>query len=249
MPTGTGKTIALLSLITSYSLSKPSGSLKLIYCTRTVHEMEKTLAELKFLYKYQVQMMGPSAGILALGLSSRKNLCVNPNVVSAENRDSVDAACRKLTASWVRAMAIENRNVPTCGFYENYEKVASNVVLPPGVYTLQDLRAFGKEKGWCPYFLARYMVRSANVVVYSYQYLLDPKVAGIISKEMQRESVVVFDEAHNIDNVCIEALSVSVRRQTLEGATRNISRMSQEIERKVKGHRCWSIACRIQPSC
>ena len=71
----------------------------------------------------------------------------------------------------------------------------------------------------------------ANVVVYSYQYLLDPKVAGIISKEMQKESVVVFDEAHNIDNVCIEALSVSVRRQTLDGASRNISRIEQEINR------------------
>lgn len=90
---------------------------------------------------------------------------------------------------------------------------------------------FGKEKGWCPYFLARHMVQFANVVVYSYQYLLDPKVAGIISKEMQRESVVVFDEAHNIDNVCIEALSVSVRRQTIEGARRNLSKMSKEIDR------------------
>lgn len=80
------------------------------------------------------------------------------------------------------------------------------------------------------------MVQCANVVVYSYQYLLDPKVAGIISKEMQRESVVVFDEAHNIDNVCIEALSVSVRDQTLEGATRNISRMSQEIDRYISVH-------------
>lgn len=97
----------------------------------------------------------------------------------------------------------------------------------------KDLRAFGKEKGWCPYFLARHMVQFANVVVYSYQYLLDPKVAGIISKEMQRESVVVFDEAHNIDNVCIEALSVSVRSQTLEGAMRNLNRMSQEIDRFV----------------
>lgn len=96
---------------------------------------------------------------------------------------------------------------------------------------LQDLRAYGKEKGWCPYFLARHMVQLANVVVYSYQYLLDPKVAGIISKEMQKESVVVFDEAHNIDNVCIEALSVSVRRQTLDGASRNISRIEQEINR------------------
>ncbi|CAL5425255.1 unnamed protein product [Camellia sinensis] len=232
MPTGTGKTIALLSLITSYSLSKPSNPVKLLYCTRTVHEMEKTLAELRFLHRYQLQHLGPSARILALGLSSRKNLCINPSVVSAaENRDSVDAACRKLTASWVRSLAVENPNIPTCSFFEDYEKAASNAVLPPGVYTLQDLRAFGKEKGWCPYFLARHMVQFANVVVYSYQYLLDPKVAGIISKEMQRESVVVFDEAHNIDNVCIEALSVSVRSQTLEGATRNLNKMSHEIER------------------
>ncbi|KAA8550879.1 hypothetical protein F0562_002563 [Nyssa sinensis] len=187
MPTGTGKTIALLSLITSYALSKPSNSVKLLYCTRTVHEMEKTLAELRLLHQYQLQHLGPSARILALGLSSRKNLCINPSVVSAENRDSVDAACRKLTASWVRALAIENPNIPTCQFFENYEKASSDAVLPPGVYTLQDLRAFGKEKGWCPYFLARHMVQFANVVVYSYQYLLDPKVAGIISKEMQRE--------------------------------------------------------------
>lgn len=103
----------------------------------------------------------------------------------------------------------------------------------------QDLRAFGKEKGWCPYFLARHMVQFANVVVYSYQYLLDPKVAGIISKEMQRESVVVFDEAHNIDNVCIEALSVSVRSQTLEGATRNLNKMSQEVERYAPIFNCY----------
>ncbi|KAK9676517.1 hypothetical protein RND81_11G082500 [Saponaria officinalis] len=230
MPTGTGKTIALLSLITSYALSKPSNPIKLIYCTRTVHEMEKTLAELKVLYDCQVGHLGPSASLLAIGLSSRKNLCINPTVVSAENRDSVDAGCRKLTASWVRTLAIENPNIPTCEFFENLEKIPE-ASLDAGVYTLQDLRAEGKKRGWCPYFLARRMVQRANVLVYSYQYLLDPKVAGIISKEMQKECVVVFDEAHNIDNVCIEALSVSVRMQTLEGATRNITKMSQEIER------------------
>ncbi|XP_060961293.1 general transcription and DNA repair factor IIH helicase subunit XPD isoform X2 [Cannabis sativa] len=231
MPTGTGKTIALLSLITSYTLSKPQTPLKLIYCTRTVHEMEKTLAELKLLHDYQLRHLGPQAKILALGLSSRKNLCVNSTVLAAENRDSVDAACRKLTATWVRALAAESPDVPTCDFFEQFDKAGPAAVLPPGVYTLQDLRAVGKEKGWCPYFLARHMVQFANVIVYSYQYLLDPKVAGIISKEMQKESVVVFDEAHNIDNVCIEALSVSVRRQTLEGARRNLNKMRQEIDR------------------
>lgn len=139
MPTGTGKTIALLSLITSYALSKPQSPLKLLYCTRTVHEMEKTLAELKKLHDYQVQHLGPAARILAVGLSSRKNLCVNPRVVSAENRDSVDAGCRKLTASWVRALAESNPNVSTCEFFEEYERAGSGAVLPPGVYTLQVL--------------------------------------------------------------------------------------------------------------
>ncbi|KAI3990955.1 hypothetical protein MKX01_026139 [Papaver californicum] len=75
------------------------------------------------------------------------------------------------------------------------------------------------------------MVQCANVVVCSYQYLLDQKMSGFISKEMQKECVVVFDEAHDIDNVRIEALSVSVRRQTLDGATRNLDRMDQEIDR------------------
>ena len=39
MPTGTGKTISLLSIITSYQLSHPDIG-KLVYCTRTVPEME-----------------------------------------------------------------------------------------------------------------------------------------------------------------------------------------------------------------
>ena len=46
MPTGTGKTITCLSLITSYQLQNPECG-KLIYCTRTVPEMEKVLAELR----------------------------------------------------------------------------------------------------------------------------------------------------------------------------------------------------------
>ena len=62
------------------------------------------------------------------------------------------------------------------------------------------------------------MIAYANVVVYNYQYLLDPKVSSLVSRELEKECVVVFDEAHNIDNVCIEALSVNLRQQTLDAA-------------------------------
>jgi DNA excision repair protein ERCC-2 len=125
----------------------------------------------------------------------------------------------------------EETSTELCQFFEDYEKEGPDAVLPPGVYTLADLREFGRKKGWCPYFLARHMIGVANVVVYNYQYLLDPKVSSLVSRELEKECVVVFDEAHNIDNVCIEALSVNLRQQTLDAAGRNITSLSGKIER------------------
>ena len=48
MPTGTGKTATLLSFIISYQLAHPENFRKLVYCTRTFTELEKTLKELRF---------------------------------------------------------------------------------------------------------------------------------------------------------------------------------------------------------
>mmetsp|Transcript_5423 Transcript_5423/g.11986 ORF Transcript_5423/g.11986 Transcript_5423/m.11986 type:complete len:760 (+) Transcript_5423:301-2580(+) len=231
MPTGTGKTITLLSLITSYQLAHPEVG-KLVYCTRTVPEMEKVLSELKELIHYRERYLGEGAApILALGLSSRKNLCIHPRVAEEGSRESVDAQCRKMTASWVRERAVSDANVELCDFFEGHERAGSEALLPAGVYTLHDLRHFGRKKGWCPYFLARHMMAFANVVVYNYQYMIDPKVSQMVSRELERECIVVFDEAHNIDNVCIEALSVNLRQQTLDAAGRNLTRLSNAIRR------------------
>ena len=37
-----------------------------------------------------------------------------------------------------------------------------------------------------------------DVIIYSFHYLIDPKVAEQVSKEMSKDAIVVFDEAHNI---------------------------------------------------
>ncbi len=47
MPTGTGKTVSLISLVTSYIAANKEKVKKIIYCTRTVVEMEKTIREVK----------------------------------------------------------------------------------------------------------------------------------------------------------------------------------------------------------
>lgn len=46
---------------------------------------------------------------------------------------------------------------------------------------------------------------------------------------MCRESVVVFDEAHNIDNVCIDSMSVKINKRIIEKSTANIQVLEKTI--------------------
>ena len=68
-----------------------------------------------------------------------------------------------------------------------------------------------------------------NVIIYSYHYLLDPKIAERVSKELSKDCIVVFDEAHNIDNVCIESLSIDITEDSLRKATRGANNLERKI--------------------
>lgn len=70
----------------------------------------------------------------------------------------------------------------------------------------------------------------ANIIVYNYAYMLDPKISNLVSKELQRDCIVVFDECHNIDNACIEAFSLSINRKTLELASTNLTKLEAMIK-------------------
>jgi DNA excision repair protein ERCC-2 len=109
--------------------------------------------------------------------------------------------CRDMTAPWVRRKAAGgDAGVNTCTFYEEYQERGTDAVIPSGIYSLDDLKDLGNLHGWCPYFLARHVINHAKVLVYNYQYMLDPKVSKMVTAELENESIVVFDEAHNIDN-------------------------------------------------
>lgn len=68
-----------------------------------------------------------------------------------------------------------------------------------------------------------------NVIIYSYHYLLDPKIAERVSKDLSKDCIVVFDEAHNIDNVCIESLSTDITEDSLRRATRGAQNLESKI--------------------
>ncbi|XP_018085549.1 general transcription and DNA repair factor IIH helicase subunit XPD isoform X1 [Xenopus laevis] len=231
MPSGTGKTVSLLSLIVAYQRAYPLEVTKLIYCSRTVPEIEKVVEELRKLIEYTQTQTGETLNFLALALSSRRNLCVNPEVSALRFGKEIDGRCHSLTASFVRSQRQRDPTVPSCRFYEEFDAIGRETPLPPGTYNLDDLRTVGRQKGWCPYYLARHALGQCNVVVYSYHYLLDPKIADLVSRELAKKSVVVFDEAHNIDNVCIDSMSVTITRRTLERSQTNIETLNTAIQK------------------
>lgn len=222
MPTGTGKTVCLLSLITSYQYANPSTG-KLVYCTRTVPEMNHVMSELATVLSYRAEQlypeqdeehqqqenllpprqqerdmedmagvgtaessrqaggpprnhnkrprrvfkrkkggkppMGPIAdgrgaggsGVLALCLSSRRNMCVHERVMAESDREAVDAACRNMTASWVlEANQKRPGSVETCSYYDNFHAAGESMSMPSGIYDLEELQKWGKARGWCP---------------------------------------------------------------------------------------------------
>ncbi|CAD6963166.1 unnamed protein product [Tilletia controversa] len=310
MPSGTGKTVSLLSLIVSYQKYHPAGR-KLIYCSRTVPEIEKALAELKRLMEYRARYYfdqdaedpndpilkppdwvdpdeddkdgvsdaggggggsdrsmseDPEPGaegsnsaaerarkkarfrkakkakgkwaskhklepFLAVGLSSRKNLCVHPEVSRERRGKVVDARCRDMTNAWVCSKGREDPgSVELCTYHEELGKLQPGEMLPQGVWTLEEIKEMAKEEGICPYFAIRRSLAFVDVIIYSFHYLLDPKVADQVSKEMSKDAIVVFDEAHNIDNVCIESLSIDLTRPMLDSAFRSINQLADKVD-------------------
>jgi len=122
------------------------------------------------------------------------------SVLSDTDGENLDSSCRSMTASWVRAKAGVSTHSKTviqveqdtsssrtarstdcgslCDYFETFEqsRASQDISIPKGVYSLEDLKAYGRQNKTCPYFLTRYLINHADVIVYNYQYMLDPKV-------------------------------------------------------------------------
>jgi len=192
-------------------------------------EIEKALMELKALMKYRTEQLGYEEEFRGLGLTSRKNLCLHPSVRREKDGNVVDARCRALTAGFVKERKERGEDVDLCEYHDNLDLLEPHNLIPSGVWTIDQLQKYGETHKQCPYFTARRMMPFCNVIIYSYHYLLDPKIAERVSRELSKDCIVVFDEAHNIDNVCIESLSIDITEDSLRKATKGANNLEKNI--------------------
>ncbi len=74
---------------------------------------------------------------------------------------------------------------------------------------IEELTKLGKEKDVCPYFLSRNgtVQKQADIFFMPYNYLVDPTVRSSLPDIDWQNSIVIIDEAHNLESVCTDSTS------------------------------------------
>lgn len=118
--------------------------------------------------EYRHNVEGLNESFLGLGLTSRKNLCVHPEISKEKKGKAVDARCRDLTSAWVAEKnKKEPGSVPSCEWHDKLGELEPGQLLPQGVFTLDEVKAYGIRHGICPYFAVRRMVRLSTSLSFS----------------------------------------------------------------------------------
>mmetsp|Transcript_18440 Transcript_18440/g.46903 ORF Transcript_18440/g.46903 Transcript_18440/m.46903 type:complete len:309 (-) Transcript_18440:30-956(-) len=201
-PTGTGKTLCLLCATLAWrkwyihqqtgnprglyetpstTTSQSSGTTtsgvgpRIIYSSRTHSQLNQVVAELKNTsYRPVVSVLG-----------SRSQLCIHPEISSMYGNKQ-NASCRA---------AVSRR---ACRFYRQAKDHAKQLAHSSHqVLDIEELVRVGRERESCPYYLARELQSTGEILFLPYNYLIDPAIRSSLTVPLE-DSVIILDEAHNI---------------------------------------------------
>lgn len=185
-PTGTGKTLSLLSVATKFmknDINDENGLFNLLYggdktriyyCSRTHSQLSQVMSELnKNKDKYESVILG-----------SRKIYCVNKVANDCNSLDIINSRCKNLLKD------------EKCTFYTNKYYDTRN-------FDIEDLKRKGIEMSFCPYYFAKNKASDCQIVFLPYNILFDKEARKSFKIDLKNK-ILIIDEAHNIYNTVID---------------------------------------------
>ncbi|KAM5217885.1 regulator of telomere elongation helicase 1 isoform 4-T6 [Hipposideros larvatus] len=181
---------------------------KVIYASRTHSQLTQAIGELRNTsYRPKVCVLG-----------SREQLCIHPEVKKQESNHVQIHLCRKKVASH------------SCHFYNNVEEKSLEQELATPILDIEDLVKSGNKHKLCPYYLSRNLKQQADIIFMPYNYLLDAKSRRAHSIDL-KGTVVIFDEAHNLEKMCEESASFDL---TPHDVASGLDAVDQVLEEQTK---------------
>lgn len=188
-PTGTGKTLSLVCSSLAWLTASNRTDTLIYYTSRTHKQLDQAAKEMKRTAYRKV----PSVVI-----GSRSQLCINDDVRNSQGDHLINRACRN---------AISKN---ACSFYTNYEQKLETMSMDT-VNDIEDLCKFGRSHQCCPYYAAKKIAEvKATLVFMPYNYMLDATIRKTMPLKL-KSSIVIFDEAHNIQSSLRDCVSASIR--------------------------------------
>ena len=193
-PTGTGKTLCLLCSVLAWIKCNKKENINFYYCTRTIYQIKNIMKELnKTCYTLQTSF-----------LTSRKYTCPE---ISDENRN-------KYKISKLNELCESRRKNNKCKYYKEPEKYDYSKYN--NLEDIEDLFKEGKKSEFCPYYYNLNKTHLyANLTFMSYNYILNPFIRERLNV-INKNSIIILDEAHNICNVFEDLYSKKVKKKDLE---------------------------------
>ncbi|WP_087035316.1 helicase C-terminal domain-containing protein [Thermococcus litoralis] len=203
-PTGFGKTVSVLAGALPYA--KEMGY-KIIYLARTHKQMDRVIEELKAISK--------KTHVSGVEFRSRKELCLHQYIQNfAPDAYNAMIVCKNL------------KKLGKCEFFENLKKkkeefdelVQYFIQTPAEPITVL---TYSKVFDFCPYELTRKVALNSDVIVASYLYMINPAIRENFMSYFDfdySDLIVIFDEAHNLPDQAINALSDKVSIHSINRA-------------------------------
>nr|XP_020016632.1 regulator of telomere elongation helicase 1 isoform X2 [Castor canadensis] len=181
---------------------------KIIYASRTHSQLTQVISELRNTsYRPRICVLG-----------SREQLCIHPEVKKQESNHMQIHLCRKKVAS------------RSCHFYNNVEEKSLEQELATPILDIEDLVRSGSKHKVCPYYLSRNLKQQADIIFMPYNYLLDAKSRRAHNIDL-KGTIVIFDEAHNVEKMCEESASFDL---TPRDVTSGLEAIDQVLEEQTR---------------
>jgi len=198
------------------------------YATRTHSQVDQVVKQLKQTAYSEIPMTI---------LSSRNITCINEEVKENSKAVPVDDECEIMRHNFnTRKMGKELQpNEKICEFYQG-----GDLLLPYSAefrsktFDIEDLLKFGKRAGLCPYYGSKKLLLNAKIVFCPYNYILYPWIRKASEIEIE-DNIIVFDEAHNIEQICRDVSSIEMTEETLQNRIYvGIGSMREKLQDAVK---------------
>ncbi|KAK6914909.1 DEAD2 [Dillenia turbinata] len=162
----------------------------IVYTTRTHSQLRQVIQELKRT-NYRPKMVV---------LGSREQLCIHDEVSLLRGKVQTNA-CRNLCRKRTRR--------PCRHFKLVADFVKGNPNLGDEPLDIEDLVNIGRTCGVCPYYVSRDLHKAVDILFAPYNYLIDRGNRKSLSLQWQN-SILIFDEAHNLESLCADAASLDL---------------------------------------